>query len=280
MPNPPRLEGLKNYAVVSRESDAVSQPVTDQVAEETAVAVTFNGITHAVMMASPSNLHDFVIGFAITEGIIDQPQDIHSIDIETGKQGIAIQTRIPAALVKRLAARQRSLAGRAGCGICGLTDIAAAVPKLSALKPQAAPNHAAVDKAAHAIQAQQVLQQACGGIHGAALCNRSGELLLVREDVGRHNALDKLIGAAFQAAQTRTNDSAPKFDSPFAEGDFILMSSRASHELINKCVVVGIGSLVTLSAATSLAIDVASQTRLNLIGFVRGHRQLVYYSNP
>ena len=258
--------GLQKRSVISRESPELSNEIFDLVAEEVPIAVAYNGKTHAVMMASPVALKDFAVGFSLTEGTVDQLVDIKSIDIIEAKQGISIQVHIPANLVQRLSKRERSLSGRAGCGICGLTDIAAAVPQLGKLEPAAVPSHASIDKAAKTLQEKQTLQQACGGIHGAALCSAAGDVLLVREDIGRHNALDKLIGAS-----VRSNSK-----QPFKDDDFVLLSSRASHELVNKCVMAGVKSLVTISAASSLAIDVAQKSNLNLVGFVRGDRQLVY----
>lgn len=261
--------GLKNITLTSRSSEDQSESINDFVAEEVAVAVTYNGLTHAVMMATPVDLQDFAIGFSITEGIIDEQPDLQAIEVRQTKHGIALQLQINPELAKRLASRQRSLSGRAGCGICGLTELAAAMPELEPLTPQPAPSHSAIDSAVAALQTQQKLQKACGGIHGAALCNSAGEIILVREDVGRHNALDKLIGAVLSSRSTP----------PFASDDFILMSSRASHELINKAALVGVSSLVTLSAATTLAIAVASKANLNLVGFIRGKRQLIYHQN-
>jgi FdhD protein len=261
--------GLQKRSVYSREAGHAGDPSIDLVAEEVPVAITYNGKTHAVMMASPIDLEDFALGFSLTEGIVDSPADINQIGLATAKQGIAVQLKVLPSRVERIASRQRSLSGRAGCGICGLSDISAAVPNLSPLKSTPLPSHIAVDRAAQALQSKQALQQACGGIHGAALCNADGEILILREDIGRHNALDKLIGAAHRASP----------ESPFESDDFVLLSSRASHELVNKCVIAGIHNLVTISAASSLAIDVAQRTNLNLVGFVRGSRQLVYSGN-
>ena len=269
-PNDVAPSGLQKRTVKSRESSSTTEVGVDLVADEVPVAVTYNGKTHAVMMASPVDLEDFAVGFSLTEGIVNQLNDISSVEVVTASQGVSLQVVVPARFNDRLAQRQRSLSGRAGCGICGLSDIAAAVPNLTPLNSMAAPSHSAVSLASQTLHAKQSLQQACGGIHGAALCNGSGEVLLVREDVGRHNALDKLIGAAFKANPER----------PFDETDFILLSSRASHELVNKCVMAGVTSLVTISAASSLAIDIANQTNLNLIGFVRGDRQLIYSPAP
>lgn len=264
--------GLERYSVTSRSSDAVSETVTDTIAKETPVAISYNGVSHAVMMASPTYLEDFAYGFSLTEGIIQQPTDLLAIESQTAMQGIALQLKVRSESAKNLVNRKRSLTGRAGCGICGLTELSAAVPTLESLDVNVPPSHSAIDCALEAMQSLQAMQLASGGIHGAALCTGLGEVKIVREDVGRHNALDKLIGAAIRSRVESTHNA-------FEPSDFILISSRASHELVNKCVIARVNSLVTLSAATTLAIDVARNTKLNLIGFVRGKRQLIYHQN-
>ncbi len=258
--------GLQQKLVTQRSHSGVDTGV-DFVADEVPVALSYNGETHAVMMATPIDLEDFAYGFSLTEGIIQAANDVRSISIERAKKGIAIQIAVAQQQAEKLKQRRRSLAGRAGCGICGLTELSAAVPDLVPLVGRSAPSHIAIKHAAQALGELQTLQQVCGGIHGAALCDYNGKNLLVREDVGRHNALDKLIGAALRSER------------PIQADDFILMSSRGSHELVNKCVLAGVNSLVTLSAATSLAIDVATKAHLNLIGFVRGDRQNIYFEN-
>lgn len=258
--------GLQQKPVRQRSDSGVEKGM-DFVADEVPVALSYNGETHAVMMASPIDLEDFAYGFSLTEGIIKAANDVRSINIERARKGIAIQIAVAQQQAEKLKQRRRSLAGRAGCGICGLTELSAAVPDLVPLDGCSAPSHTAIKHAAQALGNLQALQQVCGGIHGAALCDNNGENLLVREDVGRHNALDKLIGAALRSER------------PIQADDFVLMSSRGSHELVNKCVLAGVNSLVTLSAATSLAIDVATKAHLNLIGFVRGDRQNIYFQN-
>lgn len=254
-------KGIVERKVLERHSDQEQHWKQDQIADEVAVAFAYNGQSHAVMMASPLDLNDFAIGFSLTERIIDSPDDILDVEIRNAKQGITVQLQIRPHLMERLERQRRQLSGRSGCGICGITDLAAAVPKLEPMQQTQPPSHQIISKAVQTMKANQVLQNACGGVHGAALFNSAGELLAIREDVGRHNALDKLIGAQIK---TINHD------------DFVLMSSRASHELVAKVAIAGIGTLVTISAATTLAIEVANKINLNLIGFIRGERQVVY----
>ena len=256
-------EGIEKRSVVLRHSANLQHTETDYIAQEVPVALTYSGESHAVMMASPIDLHEFAIGFSLTERIIDQTGDIRSIDIRQATQGITINIQIKPKLIERLKGKRRQLSGRSGCGICGITDLAAALPKIDPLSKVALPTHRIVDQAVHILKKNQTLQQRCGAVHCAGLFNKSGELLALREDVGRHNALDKLIGSEIESLKA---------------DHFIVMSSRASHELVAKVAISGIGTLVTISAATSLAIDLARETNVNLVGFVRNERQIVYTS--
>jgi FdhD protein len=258
------LSGVAQRAVRLRHSDSIGQDKLDYIADEVPIAFAYNGQSHAVMMASPLDLRDFAIGFSLTERVIDSVDDIVDIDIRKAAKGITIQLQIKAHLVKRLETQRRQLSGRSGCGICGITDIAAAVPNLSPLKRSVIPSHDVINKAVQTLQENQVLQNDCGAVHGAGLFTQSGDLLSLREDVGRHNALDKLIGSQVLNLEST---------------HFVLMSSRASHELVNKTVIAGVGTLVAISAATTLAIEYAERTNLNLLGFIRGSRQVIYTSD-
>ena len=267
------IAGLETRILdVQSNHTSVSQ-TSDQIAQEAPIALTYNGQSHAVMMASPIDLADFAVGFSLTERVIDTPAQIKHIEINHSgaalpQQAYAINLQIDAKLLQRLNQQRRQISGRSGCGICGISDLAAAIPVLTPLSARAKPSHGVIDKAINNFNQNQQLQSISGATHAAALYSAQGELLELREDIGRHNALDKLIGARLAVD-----------GNGFADDDFIVMSSRASHELINKTVIAGVGSLVCISAATSLAIDLAQQLNLNLIGFVREQRQLVYYQN-
>lgn len=247
-------------------SDGEKNDKLDNIAEETPVAFAYNGKSHAVMMASPLDLHDYAVGFSLTERIIDTVDDILDIEIREAKQGFTINVHVAPKLVERLDQQRRQLSGRSGCGICGISDLAAAIPKLEPLAATQKPSHEKISAALELFQSKQTLQSECGAVHCAALFNSEGELLELREDIGRHNALDKVIGARLKTG-------------PISADDFIVISSRASHEIITKAAIAGAGSVIAVSAATSLAVDIASQLNINLIGFVRGQRQLNYHQN-
>jgi FdhD protein len=245
-------KGSQQRSVTEQSSDELSSDTVDHIATEVPVAISYNGISHAVMMASPLNLQDFAVGFSLTERIIDTPAQIKAIEINKAKLGYTVQLQIDVSLMDRLDQQKRQMSGRSGCGICGISELAAAIPNLEPLKGSHKPEHSTIAKAIESFQANQ----------------SSGQLIALREDIGRHNALDKVIGAL------QSDDSRG-----IQDDDFLLISSRASHELITKTVIAGIGSLIAISAATTLAIDMAEKLHLNLVGFVRGNRQVVYYQN-
>ena len=257
------LDGVEERIVVLRHSEHLQISAADYIAQEVPIAIAYNGESHAVMMASPIDLNDFAVGFSITERIIDKTDDIRAIDIRQATQGITVNIQVDAKLMQRLKGKRRQLSGRSGCGICGITELAAALPVIQPLNEAPTPSHSVVDHAVKTLKKNQTRQDQCGAVHCAGLFDASGELLALREDVGRHNALDKLIGKQINCLRP---------------GFFIVMSSRASHELVAKVAISGIHTLVTISAATSLAIDLAEKTNLNLLGFVRGKRQIIYAS--
>jgi FdhD protein len=235
----------------------------EDVAVELPIALTVNGVSQAVMLASPSDLQDFALGFGLAEGWFTSRQELLGIETETRPEGIELALTVTAACEQRLKARRRTLAGRTGCGLCGLESLA----QFGALQPAAvtAPVLAtgALDVALAALPAAQPLNARCGGLHGAAWCRPSGELVLAREDIGRHNALDKLTGALAHR------------DADLHDG-FVLMSSRASYELVHKTAMAGVGLLACMSAPSSLAIETARRLGLQLWAFVREGRATRY----
>lgn len=248
---------------VLREHDGVIKVAEDDVAEETPVALEYNGISHAVMLASPSDLENFALGFSLSEGILTHPRELYECEVEPGCDGYTVQMRIAGERFALLKDRRRNLTGRTGCGLCGAETLAGAIRRPPPVKASAAFDARQLQAGMRAMQAQQHLQHRTGATHGAAWMNAQGEIVLVREDVGRHNALDKLIGA--MAAR----GMAP-------EGGAALVTSRASYEMVQKCATVGIGFLAAVSAPTALAIRLAEQTGVTLVGFVREHGQVVY----
>jgi len=234
-------------------------------AEEVPVALVFNGITHAVMMASPIHLEDFALGFAFTEGLIENPSQIFGVDVVHQTKGIELQLEVAAQTEARLKERRRSMAGRTGCGLCGADSL----EQVKLALPQAPEVHIAIDAMhlAHAhMRSQQPLKLQTGATHAAAWSDLDGHILHLREDVGRHNALDKLIGALIKAAVNMTQG-------------FVCITSRASFEMVQKTVMAGAGVLTAVSAPTRLAVDLAQQHNLALAGLVRG-QSFTAYSHP
>jgi FdhD protein len=231
-------------------------------AEEVPVALVFNGITHAVMMASPANLEDFALGFALTEGLLQTPSQLFGVDTEVLAQGIEVRLEVAAQAEQALKERRRSMAGRTGCGLCGadsLGQVRLALPQA----PDVVLNTQAMFKAHAMLRSKQPEKLRTGATHAAAWANLQGDIVLVREDVGRHNALDKLIGALLKA----------KHD--MASG-FVCITSRASFEMVQKTVKAGAGVLTAVSAPTSLAVELAQDHNLVLAAMVRGEQFTAY----
>lgn len=234
----------------------------DDVIEERAIALSYNGVAHAVMMATPADLEDFALGFSLGEGIVDSPAQWRFVEAVRTEAGFVLEMIVPQANFDRLAQRRRAMTANSGCGLCGSESLQAAMrpaPVVDSALRVAADD---VVRAVEALAAHQVLNRQSGGVHAAAFAHAGG--LLVREDVGRHNALDKLVGA--RARQ-----------SP-GEG-FLVLSSRASYELLHKAATAGIALVATISAPSTLAIETAERCGITLACFVRGG-QMTVYSHP
>ena len=234
----------------------------DSVAEETPIAFEYNGISHAVMLASPADLEDLAFGFSLTEGIIDRAGDIFDVEVGVAEQGITLSIEVAAEAFARLKARRRSFAGRTGCGLCGtesLEQVVRDLPPVGAGRPFAV---AALYEGMRRLPELQHLQQATGATHAACRVLVDGAIEFVREDVGRHNALDKTLGALARA------DNAP-------EGGLIV-TSRASFEMVQKAAALGYGLLAAVSAPTAAAVRLAERLNITLVGFLRGDRCAVY----
>lgn len=242
--------------------DGRAQAQSDWIAEEVPVALVLNGISHAVMMASPADLEDFALGFGLTEGLLADAGELYGLDIHTVADGIEVRMDVAAACEWRLKDRRRTLAGRTGCGLCGtdsLGQVRRPVPTVAATHV----TPAALARAQQALRASQRTQALTGASHAAAWCGLDGTVLMVREDIGRHNALDKLIGAMVRAK----SDPA---------AGFVCITSRASFEMVQKTAMAGVGVLAAVSAPTALAIDTAQGCGLALAGFVRGDDCVAY----
>ena len=236
--------------------------IEDQVATETPVAIIFNGISHVVMMTTPSDLEDFAIGFTLSERIVTTVGQILDVEEICTDRGIELHVSITAERFAGLKEKRRNLVGRTGCGICGAESLDIAVPSPKPVYSEILLSHAALDRAIGGLSEAQELQKQTGAVHGAAWCNVDGDILLLREDVGRHNALDKLIGAR---ACGKTIDPG-----------FALVTSRASYEMVSKAANADMPILASVSAPTSLAIELAEECGLTLVGFCRRDRHVIY----
>lgn len=252
---------------VSRRRDGTPEESTlDAVAAEVPVALAYNDVPFAVMMATPEDLGDFALGFSLSEDIVAGRDELHIESITAHLEGVSIALRIPVRRAAALAGRRRNLEGRSGCGICGSDSIEAVLRPPPPVPPGRTLQTAALATALERLQTRQPLNALTGATHAAAFADSDGELRLVREDVGRHNALDKLIGA--MAQQELTPDSG-----------FALVTSRASYEMVLKAARAGFPLLAAISAPTALAIALAEHAGLTLIGFARASGHVVY-SHP
>jgi FdhD protein len=252
--------------VVEKWRDDLRNVCKDDVAEEVPVALEYNGISHAVMLASPHNLEDFALGFSLSEGILSDQSELFDCEVSATVDGIQVQMRIAAQRFAALKGKRRNLTGRTGCGLCGAETLQQAIRKPSPVTSSTMFSASSIYTGMDAMRAQQRMQQHTGATHAAAWLDADGKIHLVREDIGRHNALDKLIGAL--AGERRD----------FSSGA-ALITSRASYEMVQKAATLGIGFLAAISAPTSLAVQLAEETNVTLIGFVRSHGHVVY-SHP
>lgn len=255
--DPAERAGFLERSIVRHNGDSRTS-ATDSVAEEMPVALVFNGISHVVMMATPRDLEEFAVGFALTEGLVASRSQIYDIEVRLFARAAEVALTIAQEAFLRLKDRRRALAGRSGCGVCGIESLALLDLAPQRMAPAALPADpgAAIARAAAELPRHQLLMRETGGVHAAAWCEPDGTVAAVFEDVGRHNALDKLVGhLAFAGTDLRSG--------------FVFMSSRASYELARKTARMGIPMLATISAPSSLAIDIAAQAGLKLASFCR-----------
>lgn len=260
-----------DYAVTRHQAGIVEAKM-DVIAEEVPIALVYNGISHAVMLATPQDLEDFALGFSLTEGILDTPSDLYSMEVVHRPQGFELHLDVATSCFQRLKEKRRSMTGRTGCGLCGSESLEQAlrIPVTKLSEKIAKITGSVINLAFANIRQQQKLQALTGATHASAWVNMHGDVELIREDVGRHNALDKLIGAMAKKNQLGSQQS--------KEG-FVLTTSRASYEMVQKTASAGINMLVAISAPTGLAIRVAEQCHLTLVGFAREDSYVVY-SHP
>jgi len=255
-------ESLKQVSVL-RIRDGEQTIATDVIAVEVPVALEYNGISHVVMLASPADLENFALGFSLSEGIIQQASELYSCEVESTEAGWLVHLEIAAERFMLLKERRRNLAGRTGCGLCGTESLEQVTRCTTAVSHRHQFTEAAIVNGMHAMQNLQPLQKQSGATHAAAWMTAQGQVVLVREDVGRHNALDKLIGVMAE----------DKCD--FCTG-VLLITSRASYEMVQKAAIMNVGVIAAISAPTSFAVELAEQTGVTLIGFMRDHSYVVY----
>jgi FdhD protein len=241
-----------------------TDPVMWQVPEEVPVALLYNGRSHAVMMATPADLEDFAVGFTLGEEILDAFTDIDGVVVEPQSGGIAVDMAVDKMLMARRALRKRSMEGRSGCGLCGAESLEGVIRKPRPVRAGFVPDPAAVQAAFAELPAFQAMNRANRSVHAAAWCDAGGNILLAREDVGRHNALDKMIGAVIRGGLSPSDG-------------FAIMTSRCSFELVQKAAAVGIPLLATMSAPTSLALDLARQAGMTLGAMSRAESIVLFH---
>jgi FdhD protein len=239
-----------------------SEACLDTVAEEVPVAFEFNGISHTVMLATPTDLKDFALGFSLTEGIVERRNEVFDIEVEEAPEGITLHLEIAGGAFAKLKERRRSLAGRTGCGLCGAESLTQVMRDLPPVAGGGTFPLEALKEGMRRLPQLQTLQQTTGAVHAACHVAADGSISHVREDVGRHNALDKTLGALARI------DAKP-------EGALII-TSRASFEMVQKAAALGYGILAAVSAPTAAAIRLADKLNLTLVGFLRGSSCAIY----
>jgi FdhD protein len=234
--------------------------------EETPIAFTYGGSTHAVMMATPADLEDFAVGFALTEGLIDRPQDAGEVEIVASAAGIELRTWLAGDRQEAYAARRRSMAGPTGCGLCGIESLEAATRELAPLDNALTISSEGLIEAMERLPALQTINQETRAVHAAAFWSPASGALLLREDVGRHNALDKLAGALARQGIA-------------ASQGVVLMTSRVSVELVQKAARIGAPIIAAVSAPTALAVRSAEKCGMTLVAVMRG-RDFEVFTHP
>lgn len=253
------VTAARSLPLWKRENLTTTEP--DWLAEEMPVALVYNGISHVVMMASPKDLEIFALGFSLSEGIVESSHEIYGMDIIHGCNGIEIQVELSSRRFMELKARRRNLAGRTGCGVCGVEQLNDIVRPLAPLPFTQTFSLDNLDGALRQLASVQPVGELTGCTHAAAWLTPQGDIAGGHEDVGRHVALDKLLGRRAREA--------------WQQGA-VLVSSRASYEMVQKAATCGVEILFAVSAATTLAVEVAERCNLTLVGFSRPGRATIY----
>lgn len=244
----------------------VTAPASRVIPEETAIAFTYGGSTHAVMMATPADLEDFAVGFALTEGLIGAPEEAGEVEVVASEAGVELRTWLRGGRQDAYAERRRSMAGPTGCGLCGIESLEAATRRLPVLDNALSVAAEALIEAMDCLPSAQKFNQETRAVHAAGFWNPATGALIVREDVGRHNALDKLAGALTRQAMA-------------ASQGVVLMTSRVSVELVQKAAMIGAPIIAAVSAPTALAVRNAEKCGMTLVAVMRG-RDFEIFTHP
>jgi len=263
MPDAEAFEtGFGRYSAQRFENGA-SIAGEESLVEETPVALNYNEHPHAVMLATPTDLEDFAVGFSITEGIVETSAEIEALDVIPSRHGVAIMMRIPERRAARLDSMRRSLPGMGGCGLCGIEKLDAALRLPPPVGTKLRVTAQALGRACRSMPDLQALGRHTGASHAAVLAAADGNIETAREDAARHNAMDKLVGHLARAGIP-------------ASSGFVLVSSRASYELVQKAASAGFELMAAISAPTGLAVRIAHTTGMTLVGFARDGRFTCY----
>ena len=248
---------------IDRWTSGTSTHTTDLVAEEAPVALVYHGVPHVVMLATPANLEDFAVGFTLSEGLVARPDEIRSVEVIQGDDATDVKVTVAWERFSELLNRRRNLTGRTGCGLCGAERAEDAIREPAVVGTGPSVSADDLHRAIEQLTSMQPINSKTGSVHGAAWVIPGKGIQLVREDVGRHNALDKAIGALVREG------------ADFSTG-YMLITSRASYEMVLKSATVGISCLVALSAPTAFAVRLAQKTGLTLVAFARRDKHVVY----
>jgi len=250
---------------VDRYRHGEHEQLNDAITEEVPMAMIYNDVPFAVMMVTPLDLEDFALGFSLSEGLVAAQSELKSIEVRPRLEGVEMAMQVKSHAVEHRAGRggERLLPGRSGCGLCGARMLEDAVRHPAPVGEGPRITSEALERALDGLRAAQPVNSATGSVHAAAWVHGDGSIAMVREDVGRHNALDKLIGAMVKANVD-------------PQQGFLVVTSRASYEMVTKAAGAGITLMAAISAPTALAIHLAESTQLTLVGFARPGSYVVY----
>ncbi|WGL17057.1 formate dehydrogenase accessory sulfurtransferase FdhD [Microbulbifer bruguierae] len=264
------MDNAYTYYVCAESDVQLVSTQSQPLAREVAVAISYNGINHAVMMATPEALDDFAFGFSITSGVISHSDQLMDLDIRHTQDAAELDITISQRAFNRLKLQRRAQSGSSGCGLCGIEALSQALAPIDSSQPGFAPALPPVRHFANLRQRFQCAQKhrkSSGAMHAALFVDSRGNTVLCREDIGRHNALDKLIGACARAGY------------PMAEG-FAAMTSRCSLELVQKSIRAGVGTLASLSSPSDISVRWAWDYHLNLVHIPASGAPRVYSGSP